>query len=39
MMPQEHPEPDMDQAGGPSDFDFDNVPPPNGLPPGLAVPI
>lgn len=39
MMPAEHPEPDMDQMAGPSDFDFDNVPPPNGLPPGLAVPV
>ena len=34
-----HPEPDMDQAGGPSDFDADNFPLPMGLPPGEGVPF
>lgn len=33
------PEPDMDQGGGPSDFDADNMPPPMGLPPGEAMPF
>lgn len=43
QMPQpgmgQPPEPDMDQAGGPSDFDADNMPPPMGLPPGEAMPF
>jgi len=38
MGPQ-HAEPDMDQAGGPPDFDADNMPPPMGLPPGQAMPF